>query len=254
MNPSPNRYKAKRMFREMPKYMNFGRILNYMFIVLLWNRGIECALYALLRTRKDFEFRGRKIPYFIHPYNQTYQNERCVEVALAKDFLSGELNNQTLEVGNVLSHYGLVGHTVIDKYERHQRVLNEDVLSFRPQQRFLRIVSISTIEHVGWDDEPQKSDGPIQAIRSMYDLLADGGEALITAPIGYNPHLDSLVGTEAIGLISDSWQQYVFRRQARWTHWEETSANAIQGIGYGMPYPAANALWVCFIKKPQKMP
>jgi hypothetical protein len=38
---------------------------------------------------------------------------------------------------------------VLDKYEQAPGVINEDVVSFSPPQKYDLIVSVSTLEHVG---------------------------------------------------------------------------------------------------------
>ena len=56
------------------------------------------------------------------------------------------------EVGSVLSHYFPINHDVLDKYEKGHGVINQDVVDFKPHNKYDLIVSISTLEHVGFDD------------------------------------------------------------------------------------------------------
>jgi len=51
----------------------------------------------------------------------------------------------------VLSHYFAVKHDIVDKYEIAPSVVNEDLVNFKPGKKYDLIVSISTLEHVGWD-------------------------------------------------------------------------------------------------------
>ena len=39
--------------------------------------------------RQNFTFRGREFPYFVHPYNQTWANERAVEIPVARAACEG---------------------------------------------------------------------------------------------------------------------------------------------------------------------
>ena len=77
-----------------------------------------------------------------------------------------------LEVGNVLSHYQRVCHDIVDKYEAREGVINEDVVSFDPGRRYALIVSISTLEHVGWDENPRETDKVSRALDNLERLRA----------------------------------------------------------------------------------
>ena len=81
------------------------------------------------------------------PYNTTIRNERAVELAVAFHWLA-DRTGSGLEVGNVLGHYGISGHRVVDLYEQAPGVENVDLFDVRGS--FDWIVSVSTIEHVAW--------------------------------------------------------------------------------------------------------
>src|SRR5436190_23445265 len=59
--------------------------------------------------------------YYFHPYS--LNNERAVEVALARDFVTDK-TGQILEIGNVLANYFNFSHDVVDKYEIAPGVIN----------------------------------------------------------------------------------------------------------------------------------
>lgn len=140
---------------------------------------------------RTFGYRGERLPYFIHSYSATWNNERIVEIPVAERFLRGRRHQRGLEVGNVLNHYSpRTAHTVVDKYERAPGVLNVDVIEFRPAERFDWIVSISTIEHVGWDENPREPGKAAKSIEHLRGLLTAAGRLLVTIPRGYNPELD----------------------------------------------------------------
>lgn len=93
-----------------------------------------------------------------------------------------------LEVGNVLSHYFPVNHDIVDKYEKADGVINQDVIDFYPSKRYDLIISISTLEHVGWDEnlrdhkilrDPMKV---LHAIENLKRLLAPEGKWLSPYP------------------------------------------------------------------------
>jgi SAM-dependent methyltransferase len=120
------------------------------------------------------------------PYNTTILNERAVELAVVFDWLPGK--GAGLEVGNVLGHYGVTGHRVVDLYERASGVDNVDV--FDVHDSFDWVVSVSTVEHVGWD-VGRSPFAAADAIHHLRGLLNPGGRLLVTIPLGWNPPLDA---------------------------------------------------------------
>lgn len=154
-----------------------------------------------------FTYKRRRLDYFDHEYNDTRQNERAVEVAVALDWLPTE--GRGLEVGNVLGHYGVTGHRVVDLTEEAPGVDNLDV--FQIHGRYDWIVSISTVEHVGWDVTPRDPDAAARAIDYLTGLLAPGGRMLITVPGGYHPPLDDHLATLNNGCTyvrnGDGWKR-----------------------------------------------
>ena len=101
---------------------------------------------------------------------------------------------RVLEVGNVLPHYFKTSHTVLDKDEADPRVVNADVTEFETDRRYDLIVSISTLEHVGFDySETVEERKILMAIDRLRSFLSPAGRLLVTLPIGYNPHLDELL-------------------------------------------------------------
>jgi len=164
-----------------------------------------------------FTLDGEQVPYFRHPYNWTWLNERAVEVALARRILAGAPPAaRVLEIGNVLSHYLPVDHPVVDKYERARGVRNVDVTDLEPGTGFDLIVSISTLEHVGLDEDVQQPDKPLHAVRGLLDLLAPGGRLWFTLPVGYNLELDRRLraGEIAFGRLAALHRA---RHRNRWT-------------------------------------
>jgi len=56
-----------------------------------------------------------------------------------------------------------------------------------------KIVSISTIEHMGWDETPRDPKKIPLALENLIECLAPGGEVVVTLPMGYNIYLDKLL-------------------------------------------------------------
>lgn len=149
------------------------------------------AVDAVRGTERRFTFAEKNYASLHHFYKQTWVTERAVEVPIARDFIATEDPQQVLEVGNVLSHYGPVAHTVIDKYEHAPGVLARDVMDLAGLGPFRRIVAISTLEHAGWDEEPRDPGKAAAAVGALLARLEPGGRLLVTVPLGYNPHLDA---------------------------------------------------------------
>jgi hypothetical protein len=154
--------------------------------------GCEFIYYKYIKPRKMFVFQGRSYPYFYHWYNTTWTSERCIEIPIVMNMINSSKGKRILEVGNVLSHYYSERHDIIDKYEIAQGVINQDVVNFRPSCKYDYIVSISTLEHVGWDETPRDSLKILRAIVNLKSLLNSQGKIVVTFPLGYNPNMDKL--------------------------------------------------------------
>ena len=102
-------------------------------------------------TRGTFRYCGAELIYLDHPYNRAAQNMRTVEIPIARWYLARYPRPAAiLEVGNVLSHYGDIDWPVLDVRERGPQVINADVMAWEPPHPFDFILSISTVEHVGY--------------------------------------------------------------------------------------------------------
>jgi SAM-dependent methyltransferase len=200
------------------------------------------APLILPRLRRDsFTFQGQSFPYFFHAYNMTWAGERCVEVPIAFHYLEAAGGKNVLEVGNVLSHYREVTHDVLDKFEKGRSVINEDILTFAPQKKYDLILSISTFEHIGFDDESEEPSGKkiIAAIEACRRLLSPSGRLIITVPPGYNPELDALISSGGLGVSAE-----FFLRRTGFSQWRECSKAEVLKCKYKSPYPYANGIVV----------
>jgi hypothetical protein len=197
--------------------------------------------YPLQRRRlknRQFAFWGKNFTYFCHHYNATWRNERSVEIALAKAKLAEYAGRRILEVGNVMSYYGDSRHTVIDKYEEVSGVQNVDIVDYAPEMRFDLILSISTLEHVGWDESPRDGRKFLVALERMRSLLA-GGELFATVPLGHNPNLDEALSKKEVPASRVGYLKRLSR-----SDWREATSEEVAGTRYNYPYPGANAIAV----------
>jgi hypothetical protein len=145
---------------------------------------------------------------------------------------------RALELGNVMGHYGARGHDVVDKYERAPGVTNLDSLDFRPDTGYGLIVSISTLQHIGFEEEVDDPDKPARVLEHLMSLLIPGGALLITFPLGYSPSLDTQVRAESLAFD----QTRYLRRVSRDNRWAEVTLSDVSEARYGAPYPKANVL------------
>jgi hypothetical protein len=190
---------------------------------------------------RTFEFKGRTLRCFYHRYNMTWAGERAVEIPIARSYLEARPGAKVLEVGNVLPHYYPAEYDVVDKFEHGPRIINEDIVEYAPTARYELILSISTFEHIGFDDESSGSSGEkiLAALANCRRLLSERGLLVITVPTGYNPDLDGLIGREGLG----SSAQYFLRRAGR-RQWQPCGKDEALACRYRDPYPYANGLLV----------
>jgi hypothetical protein len=201
------------------------------------------ASYPFLHRKSEtepLELFGRKIRYVRHYYNRAWKNERSVELGLARDFLAGTPAGRTLEIGNVMSHYGPADYEILDKYEPSPGVINEDIVDYKPDEPFDRVLSISTLEHIGWDERPREPEKVLRANDHMRSLVAPGGAMLVTTALGQNPHLDEYI---KVGRLSYPVDVFL-RRVSDDNRWEQIGRDEIADAKYHSPYRAGNVLYV----------
>jgi hypothetical protein len=187
-----------------------------------------------------FRFDGTNHHYLRHPYNWTWLNERAVEVPLAAAVLGGSGAGRVLEVGNVLGHYQAVTHTVVDKYEVAPGVLNLDVAELEFPGPFDLVLAVSTLEHVGLDEDVRDPDKPARAIARLTSLLAPGGRLWCTFPVGYNDVLDRQLREGQLGFT----RLTALRRTGPANRWEQVPVDEVWGVRYDWLLYTAHAVVV----------
>lgn len=192
------------------------------------------------RRSRTFNFRGNELSYFEHPYNMTWKNERAIEIPIIKSWADKVLPSKTLEIGNVLSHYFRTSHTIVDKYENRKGIVRDDVINLNFKKKFGCIFSISTMEHVGWDETPKDPTKHIKALDNLKKHLEPNGKMIITIPLGYNPYFDENIISEKLGCTESFYLKRLSSEE-----WQEVSKKDVIDSEYGRPYRAANGLAVC---------
>lgn len=184
---------------------------------------------------------GTVLPYCDHPYNAARTNERAVEVPIALRWVESQPGPRGLEVGNVLQHYAPErAWDCVDRWENAPGVINVDIMDFAGGP-YDWIVSLSTIEHIGWDDLPRDGTKAFLAINHMRSLLAPGGALLLSFPLGHHRGLDGAVAGRGLG-ESTSW---LYARTDEPTErspgaWEQRSMRLVPYLDYAW---SAGAVW-----------
>jgi hypothetical protein len=222
-------------------------------------RGVDLLLTRYRRRSQAFTYQDRTYPYLSHPYNIAWRNERSVEVPIVQAIVQEAQRDgrRILEVGNTLSHYLSVTHDVVDLYERAPGVINADIVGYAAPAYDL-IVSISTIEHIGYnsarstvdpsywrkdaDTDPQEK--LLDALAHLRTLLRPGGTAVVTMPLGYNPFLDRCL---VEGTLPVDDLRFLLRTTVD-NKWREADWPEVTGCQYGAPFPAANAVVIATIQ------
>lgn len=198
---------------------------------------------GLSRNSSRLAVCGYDIDLLGHTYNFTWMNERAVEVPLGLKILTDSKESSILEIGNVLRHYrdGL-RHKVVDKYESGAGVIKADASEYDPSEKFNLIISLSTLEHVGWDELPRDPNKAAATVMHLCTLLVPDGTLFFTVPAGYHPALDHWLLSEPEKLR----KLIGIRRCAISPGWEECEASLLAGMKFGDPYPFGNGIFAAW--------
>lgn len=227
--------------------MNFklSRLLFNYWTTIFIPSYLRFNYYRIFKSIKPFNFQGKNYKYFYHWYNTTWNNERVVEIPIICKYVNEYKNSEILEVGNVLSHYFNINHDVVDKYEIADGVINQDVVDYKPSKQYDLIISISTLEHVGWDETPRNPNKIFSALKNLKGCLSPGGKLIVTIPIGLNPVLDKFIETGKIRFT----ENYYLKRVNRANEWIDLKSNFHSGT-FDHPFPAGNVLFLGVYYKP----
>jgi len=223
------------LFSYMIKSLHEMGLFSVLRVVVLGSGHF--VYYKILKAQNTFTFQGTQYHYYYSLRNVTWLDERCVEIPIIMQFVDRYRSKKILEIGNVLTNYFRVEHEVLDKYEVANGVINQDVVSFKSNHKYDLIVSISTLEHVGWDENPRDDTKIPRSIENLKSLLNKNGRIVITLPLGYNTTMDKLLND---GIIKFT-EQYYLKRISKGNKWIEVqSLIEVQGAKYGQSFGAKN--------------
>ena len=232
------------------RYLYRAKADNRIYYWLQANVSYRAIVTALRISRRSWRFRfnGREYRYFYHPYHWTWRGERAVELPVILEEVEKVDAERVLELGNVLSHYYDVHHDIVDKYERGDCVITSDICDFHTPKTYDLIVSISTIEHIGLDEDPAGGETLIQprksqcVIRRLKRMLSENGKLLVTVPLGHNLALDRLLKDDTMSIFT---KKTLMKRISKSNKWAEVEESEIRDAKYGSPFDYANVLAIC---------
>ena len=243
------------------KFRWFVKRFGWSQLIMKPLRTVFAPIIIRMRRQLYFEYNGKVVPVLYARHSVTWSNERCVEVPLVMSMLEGCDKTSVLEVGNVLKNFYSLPHIVVDKFAKGHSVLNEDILTLDIPPCYDFVVSISTLEHVRFDDDALDTtyDSFLQAVDRCKRMVAPGGKFIFTVPLGYNPAVDEAIRQNKLPEFDCTF--FVRRTFAFW--WPLRDASCVMGVAngntllngyeYGRPYPYANAFMVAVYTKPENV-
>lgn len=166
-----------------------------------------------------FFYNDNKIAYSMYKYIGSapmgFYQERIIEIPLAKFFINNAKFSSCLEVGNVTPHHFKFSHEVIDKYEVGEGIVNEDIASYHFERKYDLIISVSTLEHVGFDELEREPNKVRKSLKNMLSALNTGGSVFVTVPCNYNPEVDEIVRSNEFNF------NIYFYKQTKYNSWSQ---------------------------------
>ena len=211
----------------------------------------------LNKSNSHFNYNKKDVEYYIALHNTTFANERAVEIPIILDYLNRFRGKNILEIGNVISHYENVDYDIVDKYEKGKGVINSDINEYNPSKKYDLIVSISTFEHIGFDEVARYGENKnitvdktslFEAVKHTKNLLTDDGIFVFTVPLGFNAFLDSLLADNKLSLT----EAHFLKRVSASNKWVQVKYEDVVGTKYNDPYPCANGLLVGIYDKTRR--
>jgi hypothetical protein len=195
---------------------------------------------VVVGPHRHIDLLGHRLPLEYDYRRWAWRSERCLELALGKQALAVHDPGDVLELGNVMPLAGAGGHTVVDKYEQGLGVINEDIVDYTPCRRFRLLLSLSTLEHVGWDEQPCDCEKAERALARLDDLVEPDGAMLVTIPVGYHRRLEQAFTSPDAPFESVT----MFAKTSRRATWEIRRLSELSRFHYATPYALGNAILV----------
>lgn len=241
------------MIKKLLKFLIPLKIRIVISRIIFRTKNYFLFIYTKMFGDKQFTFNGNEYNYFRAFYNTTFLNERTVEIPIILDYITKFQGKRILEIGNVISHYFDFKYDILDKYEKQEGVINLDIIDFVPEHKYDLIISISTFEHIGFDENIRygktegntiKATAVLKAIEVTKELLNKNGIFIFTIPLGFNHFLDSKLENNSLKLTN----LYYVKRMTSGNVWKQVVYDEVKNIRYGHPYICANGILVGVFK------
>lgn len=231
--------------KSMPQKSMLERLQEIKCAVLIY--PIRCFISQMKAHGDTFVCGGDTYVYMRFHKNTAYTTERVMEIPIVSRYTRAHAGHSILEVGNVLNHYVPFAHEVVDKYECGKDVHNVDIIDFYPSKQYDLVVCISTLEHIGFDEEDRSNSKTLCALERMQQLTSPGGQLVITIPLGWNPYLDEYIKTGRV----QADELHLMHRVSCENTWEEVSTDLLQTkeFTYNTPYPYGNWILILIFQK-----
>lgn len=125
--------------------------------------------------------------------NRFVNSERIVVVSIIMEKIIHDSSMKCLEDLDTINNYYSFPHDIVDKYEMSNLVINLDIVEFNPKEKYDTILSIFTVEHIGFYETEINRGKTTLAKNKMLNLLTSHGSLIITVLLGYNPEIDDLI-------------------------------------------------------------
>ena len=172
-------------------------ILKTGFLMII--EYIQLYYFRQFHNNDKFILDGKAYNYYFHPRiaktGPSWKNERAVTIPIIWNVIQEyrSKGKNVLEMGNVLSYTFKVDHDIVDKYEISDGVINEDIVDFNPNKKYDLIVSVLSLQSVGWDEVPQDPPKILRAIEHLKRMLSSDGKIIIAVGWGWNQYFDNLL-------------------------------------------------------------
>lgn len=149
-----------------------------------------------------FSFAGHDLRYFYHIGNCGFppdpRTERTVELAIGDKWLS-LAGKDVVEIGAVSCFYWrpLRVKRIIDPFDKHPNVTDR-VSMMNVDFRGEKILSISTIEHIGNFVHENNQETPETVVKALDKIIDQSPCFLITFPAMYNRFLDRIIFNKSL--------------------------------------------------------
>ena len=202
--------------------------------------------YKRFKSGETFSFQGKNYHYLFHRYNTSWKNERSVSIPIIWDIVKQyqQQGKLVLELGNVLSYVFAVQHDILDKYEKGNGIINQDIVDYNPSKKYDLIVSVLCLPCVGWDETPKDAAKILRALENMNYLLKPGGLIVVALGIGYNTEMDTYFKEGKIAFD----RQYYLKKISSYK-WREVNWDQVKDLKYDHSIPTSAGIVIGISEK-----